>query len=149
MRSQRLCELRRFSECRSLPSVVPTGNKKKQAVSLPWIPPQVGPPTALWHLSLARADGILQPSRRPTQNSSPWESGAKNCGTALGGTKDRSGRSVRFPLVRKVRVPASNSEESRRVPGNHHEGALKTGTDRTPIREFISTILLGANRQSG
>ena len=52
---------------------------------------------------------------------------------------------------------SSESGRERRVPDNHHEGAPKTelclrgflGTDRTAIRQWISTILLDANRQSG
>ena len=64
-----------------------------------------------WHLA-------AQPPTNPESicfAASTWESEATNFGTILGGTKDRFGRSVwsvRFELVRQVRVPASNSGES-------------------------------------
>ena len=88
MRSQRLCKLRRFSECRFLPSAVPTGNKNTCCEFFLDFPSWSA--TVMWHLPWASARGILH-------------------------TKDRLGRSVwsvRFELVRQARVPALNSGKS-------------------------------------
>ena len=155
MRSQRLCELRRFSECRSPPSAVPTGNKKTSCES------SLDPPELVSHSIVAPLFGqsrwhlAAQPPTNPEFISvGKWGEKLWN-----GPWRHQGPLWSLCPLSTCAKGESASFEfgRERRVPGNHREGAPKTGlclkgfraTDRTPIREFISTILLDANRQSG